>query len=141
MNISKFLIIGLTLLAAIGHAVPALPEVPFKITSQEFEAGDEIIIESVFATSPELKIGDTVVVRGRYRLATRQSAMLGFFLTTNGPSEGTPVSPRQRADIKAGEGTFVMEHVVPALGRLHVSFYGAPRGGSFGEIYFGPAKR
>ena len=122
-------------------AAQPLREIPFEITSQQFEAGDSIILQQVLATSPALKVGDTVVIRGRYRLESHSQAMLGFFLTTNGPSEATPISPKQRADIMAGEGTFQLEHVVPADGRLHVSFYGGPRGSSFGELYFGPASR
>lgn len=127
------------LTAVVCFAAPALREVPFTITSQQFEPGDSLVIQQVVATSPHLKVGDTVVVRGRYRLESRSEAMLGFFLTTNGPSDPTPVSPQQRATIAAGEGTFELQHVVPAEGRLHVSFYGAPSGASFGEVYFGPA--
>lgn len=86
-----------------------------------------------------MKIGDTVVVRGRYHLASRPKAKLGLFVTTAVPSPATPISPKQETDIAAGDGTFELEHVVSADGRLHVSFYEAPDGRSFGGVYFGLA--
>ena len=132
---------GLCLAALVGCAASAVRNIPFKITSQQFEAGDSIIIERVVATSPEFKVGDTIVVHGRYHLGSRTRAKLGFFLTTFGRSEPTPIAPRQQAEIVAGDGAFELEHVVPAEGRLHVSFYEAPHGSSFGGVYFGPASR
>ena len=111
----------------------------FEITSQQFEPGDRIVIKEVWATSPRLRVGDTVIVRGQYRLQSRAEAALGFFLTTNGPSGSTRVSPEQRAVVGAGSGTFELKHVVPSEGRLHVSFYPRPSGSSFGGVYFGPA--
>ena len=63
------LLSGICFAALVGYAAPGLREIPFKITSQQFEAGDSIVVEQVVATSPELKIGDTVLVRGRYSSA------------------------------------------------------------------------
>jgi len=80
------------------------------------------------------------VVRGKYHLQSRSQAALGFFLTTNGPSGATPISPEQRSEIAAGNGVFELRHVVPAEGRLHVSFYPLPKGSAFGGVYFGPAR-
>jgi hypothetical protein len=121
-----------------GHA--AEPSViPFKVTSQQFEPGDSIVIQEVLATSPQLKVGDTVVVRGQYRLHSRSRAALGFFLTNKGPSEPGPISPEQQLVIEEGSGSFELKHVVPAEGYLHVSFYPRPSGSAFGGVYFGPA--
>jgi hypothetical protein len=141
MKVPLLALAGVCIAALMCHAAPALREVPFKIMSQQFEAGDSIVLQQILAASPSFKVGDNVVVRGRYRLASHSKAMLGFFLTTIGPSGATPISPKQRANILAGEGTFELELVVPSEGRLHVSFYGGPRGSSFGEVYFGPASR
>ena len=132
------LLAGICFATLVGYAAVGLREIQFKITSQQFEAGDSIVVEQVIATSPELKIGDKVMVRGRYSLRSRQQAALGFFLTTEGLSEPTPVSPKQKKEIAAGTGTFELEHVVPADGALHVSFYPSPNGSSFGGVYFGP---
>lgn len=135
----SLLLSGICFAALVGYAATDLREIHFKITSQQFDAGDSIVIEQVLATSPELKIGDTVLVRGRYTLQSRPRAALGFFLTTNGPSEPTPISPKQMQAIAAGTGTFELEHVVAADGSLHVSFYPSPRGSSFGGVYFASA--
>lgn len=128
-------------IAAVCYAASGLREIPFRITSEQFSRGDSIVVDQVIASSPALKVGDTVVVRGHYRLASKPEAMLGFFLTTSGPGGRTSVSPKQRSTIMAGEGTFELEHVVPSEGRLHVSFYPRPSGSSFGGVYFGPAAR
>jgi hypothetical protein len=129
-------VLGFTTL--IAYAVTPSPIV-FQITSQQFEPGDSIIIQEVLATSPALRVGDTIIVRGQYHLTSRAEASLGFFLTTKGPSGSTRVSSEQRAVIRAGSGTFELKHVVPSEGRLHVSFYPRPSGSSFGGVYFGPA--
>src|SRR5687768_15214396 len=92
--------IGAVFLACIGRAADLSP-ISFEITSQQFEPGDSITIEEVIASSPKLKVGDTVIVRGRYRLKSKPNGTLGFFLTTNGPSPATPIAPHQRKRIEA----------------------------------------
>src|SRR5450432_1683080 len=100
------MLLGICFLALVGFAATGLSAIQFKITSQQYEAGDSIIVDQVLATSSVLKVGDTVVVRGRYFLQSKPQATLGFFLTTKGPSEPTPVSPKQKKEIVAGSGTF-----------------------------------
>jgi hypothetical protein len=126
------------LVASVSHAAELLP-VGYRITSQKFDPGDSIIIEEILATSPQMKVGDTVIVRGKYRLQSRPKAALGFYLTTKGPSGPTRVQPYQRQNVDDLSGSFELKHVVPAEGRLHVSFYPRPSGSSFGGVYFGPA--
>jgi hypothetical protein len=130
-------LVGAFFLPLIGYAAE-LSAIPFQVTSQRFESGDSIVIQEVLASSPQLKIGDTVAVRGKYHLQSRSKAALGFFLTTKGPSAPTPISPKQMSEIDTVDGTFELEHVVPSDGSLHVSFYGRPSGSSFGGVYFGP---
>ena len=77
---------------------------PFKITRQQFEAGDSIVLRQVLSTSSALKVGDTVVGRGQYRLESHSRATLGLFLTMSAPNELTPISPKQRTFFKAGDG-------------------------------------
>jgi hypothetical protein len=132
------LLAGMSFIAPFGWAAD-LSAIPFQVTSQQFEPGDAIVIQAVIASSPQLKVGDTVVVRGQYRLHSAAQAALGFFLTSKGPSGPTPVSPQQQLAIAAGSGSFELRHVVPAEGELHVSFYPRPNGSSFGGVYFGPA--
>ncbi|MEO5959937.1 MAG: hypothetical protein ABIR80_12545, partial [Opitutaceae bacterium] len=120
-------------LALVGFAADPIA-VPFKVTSQQFESGDSIVIQEVIATSPRLKVGDTVVVRGQYQLHSKPKAALGFFLTSKGPSGPGPISPKQQLAIEEGAGSFELVHVVPAEGYLHVSFYPRPSGSSFGGV-------
>src|SRR5688500_11437234 len=114
--------VGAVFLACVGRAADLSP-ISFQITNQQFEPGDSITIEEVIASSPKLEVGDTVIVRGRYRLKSKPNGTLGFFLSTKGPSPATPVAPYQRQRIEAGSGTFELRHVIPTRGNLHVSFY------------------
>ncbi|MEO6568922.1 MAG: hypothetical protein ABIO94_09185 [Opitutaceae bacterium] len=126
--------------SSVGVAADLTP-VPVRITSQQFEPGDSITIQDVVASSAEMKVGDTVIVRGSYSLKSKPSGALGFFLTTKGPSAATAISPGQQMKIEAGSGTFELKHVIPAEGSLHISFYPEPSGSSFGGVYFGASKR
>ena len=134
----RILLVLLGCTSLVAFAVTPSP-ISFRITSQQFEPGDSITIKEVLASSPDLKVGDTVIVRGTYFLRSRDDASLGFFLTTKGPSAATKVSREQRALAGAGSGTFELKHIVPSEGRLHVSFYPRSGGSSFGGVYFGPA--
>jgi hypothetical protein len=141
MKTFAMMVLGLGCAALTAYAASSLRDIPFVITSQSFEPGDSIIVQRVTATSPNLKVGDTVIVQGTYHLQSRSRASLGFFLTTNGPSERTPVAAKQKSEIASGDGTFHLEHIVPSEGRLHVSFYPRGSGSSFGGVYFGPVER
>ena len=135
------LIVSVVCLVTVFAQAADLSPIPFRVTSQKFKSGDRIVIREVLATSPRLKVGDTVIVRGEYHLESKSEAALGFFLTTNGPSGATRTAPEQRAVAHAGTGSFELKHVIPAEGRLHVSFYPRPSGSSFGGVYFGPVSR
>lgn len=128
----------LTLCASCATTVPR--RVPYAVTSRQFEAEDSIVLREVVSTSGGLRMGDKVVVRGEYQLRSRPSAALCLFISTSQPTGWTVVSPRQKIEVEAGRGTFELEHEIRYAGALHVSFYGAPAGGSFGGVYFGEAK-
>ena len=114
--------------------------VPFAVSSQRFAEGDLIVIREVVTTSGDLRMGDKVVVRGDYQLASHPKAALCLFITTRGPSGGTPVSPKQRVEVAVGRGSFELQHEIQYAGALHVSFYPVPSGSSFGGVYFGETK-
>ena len=128
-------LVGILCLRLVGHAAD-LSVIPFEVVRPQFEAGDSIVIQEVRATSPQLKIGDTVVVRGQYRLQSKPKAKVGLHLTSRGPSGPTRVLPEQQVEIAAGSGSFELKHVVAKAGDLHVSFYPVPSGSSFGGVYF-----
>lgn len=148
-----------TLAFASGSAAEPPAGQPFETFREKFAAGDAISIEQVWIRGagprvgesirvgepndtpdrnprPGPRIGDTVVVRGRYQLKSRSAANLGLSLTTRGPSGPTPVSPKARQRVDEGSGTFELEYVVRQEGDLHVTFYPATNGSSFGGVYF-----
>jgi hypothetical protein len=116
-----------------------LISVPFGTSRASFESGDIITLSEVLASSPRLEPGDTVVVRGTYRLQSQSQALLAISLTTNAPGVSEIMAPAARKTVDAGTGTFELAYEVRQPGALHVTFYPAGAGGSsFGGIYFAP---
>src|SRR6266576_1047132 len=129
MKTAVQLIIGLLVATAPGLAAEELAEVQFALGPMHFSGGDEIVIERVLATSPNLGAGDKVTVRGRYSLASHEKARLCLYLTTEISAGPEPESPAQVAEVKRGSGTFELTKTMKNPGHLHLSFYGGSRGG------------
>lgn len=113
-----------------------LSSVPFATSRASFATGDAITITEVLASSPRIEAGDTVVVRGTYTLQSRPQAMLAISLTTNAPGVSTPIAAQSRKNVDAGTGTFELAYEIKQPGSLHVTFYPATSGSSFGGVYF-----
>ena len=113
--------------------------IPFTVGVKFFHKGDSITITEVKATSADLKIGDKVVVKGRYTLASQPKASLCLFTTVKKDAETSKTRPEQTIAITAGQGEFELSKTLEADGYLHVSFYAVPTGKSFGDLYFGTA--
>lgn len=106
-----------------------------------FKDSDTIAITEVKATSPDLKTGDKVTVKGRYILSSRPKATLSLFATdTKGPGKQETL-PEQKIEITAGKGDFELSITLIYDGYLHVTFYSVPDGKPFGGLYFGTAKQ
>ena len=106
-----------------------------------FRQGDSISVTEVKATSPDLKPGDKVIVKGRAPLPSAPEASLCLFLTAaKGPGRSR-IHPEQRLKIAKGEGEFELSETLQYDGYLHVAFYAAPQGKPFGGMYFGTAKQ
>ena len=106
-----------------------------------FRHGDSITITEVKATSPDLKAGEKVIVKGHYTLSSQPKASLSLFMTaTKGPGIG-PIHPEQQREITKGEGKFELSETLEGDGYLHVTFYSVSDGKGFGGIYFGTAKQ
>jgi hypothetical protein len=136
------LLVGLcsfTVIACVAHAAQALSEVTVGLGPAEFSGGDLVIIDKVLSTSPALEIGDRVVVRGRYTLASRSAAKLGLSLTRTQTREPVPISPAANKQVTRGSGEFELVYEVRYIGCLHVSLsHPDPNDGrGFGTIYFG----
>jgi hypothetical protein len=115
-----------------------LSPVRFSLDRAQFARGDAIEIREVLTSSPRPRIGDTVLVRGQYRLSSAPSASLALYMTTRGPSGWTPSSPTQRCSVMQGTGEFELSTVLSDEGDLHVSFYPSRGGSVMGGVYFYP---
>jgi len=108
----------------------ALRPIGFKITSSKFQNGDSIEITDLYGSAGVIKPGETYIVSGRYTLKSHDDAALHVY-ATNGE-----VQSSQGPSIKRGEGRFTRTFTLLKEGDLHLSFYPARGGDSFGGVYF-----
>jgi hypothetical protein len=113
-----------------------LASVPFTSSKAQFVDGDLVTITEVLASSPNLVPGDRVVARGSYTLKSQPSALLAIQLTANAPGGVDGSSAASRKIVSAGSGTFEFLYEIKQPGALHVTFYPAAGGNSFGGVYF-----
>lgn len=133
-------ILGLLLSLGLGsllHGTPAgVASIPFTTSQAQFTAGDNLTIQEVLATSPNLAVGDTVVVRGTYALQSRASALLMVTVSASVAGASQPSAAAAQKNISAGSGAFELEIEIRVAGSLHVTFYPTGSGAAFGGIYF-----
>jgi hypothetical protein len=102
------------------------------------QGGDMITIDEVRGPSKERVVGNTYEVSGTYKLASRETAMLGAFVTI--PSQDRDIhpesSPDQKIIVTQGQGNFRLRLHIWQAGTPHVSFYPSKGGASFGGVYF-----
>jgi hypothetical protein len=112
--------------------------VSFKQGETKFVESDKISITEVRGTDPTLAVGNIYVIRGTYKLASHDRAMLCASVTAidaeNGRCTGLKV---QNAVVPRGSGTFTLYLPMSYRGWPHVSFYPADGGEGFGGTYFG----
>jgi hypothetical protein len=137
MKIMLGLVVGVFVSLQVGFGAEKVSPVSFALGPQHFTDGDQIVIEQVMASSPEMVVGDTVTVRGRYVLSSKDKAQLCLYLTTSDAVGAEPVLASQKKDIAKGSGTFELAEVVKHPGHLHLSFYPIPAGRRLGTVYFG----
>ncbi|HEY1785973.1 MAG TPA: M56 family metallopeptidase, partial [Pirellulales bacterium] len=144
-------------------------ELPYVVSFQQgatrFGDGDEITILEVRGTADTIQSGNIYRVKGTYKLASCDQAILlasatvkdpngavlvglqdlrvrsDFYMPGLGrdPGNATGIELKvQRADVKRGTGTFTLFLPAPFGGFPHVSFCSVESGGaSFGGNYFG----
>lgn len=127
--------LGLLIATPLVLAGEHLAKVAFVAGPRFFQEGDKILIKEVLATSPNLAVGDKVVVRGEYRLKSRNTAQLCLFLTDEGGVGPEPVSPTQTMQAKRRSAGFELSSELKHAGALHLSFYSGSR--RCGTVYFG----
>ncbi|MCE5186195.1 MAG: carboxypeptidase regulatory-like domain-containing protein [Planctomycetaceae bacterium] len=108
----------------------SLHSIEFDITSRDFLGGDSIEITEILGTSGQFEIGQTYEVKGTYELASHDAAVLHLYAT------GGETRSDQGPDIVKGTGEFKRTFEFIKAGDLHLSFYPAGGGESFGGIYF-----
>lgn len=124
------------LAALAGCSVTPRP-VAFEVGAVEFSGGDEIVVEEVCSSSGQIAPGAVVTVRGRYRLASKDSGNLYLGTTTHGDSVPQGDDVVSGCLVTRGKGAFELQHRMPAPGYLHLTFYDVQSGLPFGGKYFG----
>ncbi len=104
--------------------------IDFEVVEPQFPEGDSIEITEIVGTAKKLRPGERYTVRGNYKLSSCDEAMLHLY-ATNGETRC-----EQNSNVTRGQGQF--ERTVDYLkeGGLHLSFYPAEGGSSFGGVYF-----
>lgn len=104
----------------------------------ETAGGDLITITEVRGPSDTISVGNTYEVRGTYKLASHDKAMLAVYVTVeaSAPHTSHPDLPNQRMIVEKGEGSFTLRFHMWHDGKPHVSFYPAKGGNSFAATYF-----
>ncbi|WP_232536201.1 hypothetical protein [Lacipirellula parvula] len=103
--------------------------------------GDVIEITDVRSTSPRLEQGDSITVRGRYRLDSHAEAQLTLYLTQTEGDGREETERTQTMSVKQGLGEFELKITVKHRGALHLSYYNLKSGKPFGGVYFGTAEQ
>lgn len=133
------------LLCALSVPVCAAPPLQKSVETvlgpKAYRDGDVIEITDVTATSPKLEQGDTVTVRGRYRLDSHEAADLCLFLTQTEGDGLEETDATQTMRVERGHGKFELKTTIKHRGWLHVTFYDVETGKPFGGVYFGTPKQ
>ncbi len=104
--------------------------VDFEITKQAFLQGDSIEIIEILSSTDKIETGRTYTIKGKYKLSSRDQAMLHIYATNGQTHSG------QGPIVKRGTGEFTRTFTFQKDGWLHLSFYPADGGSSFGNLYF-----
>ncbi|MES2694765.1 MAG: hypothetical protein V4773_14935 [Verrucomicrobiota bacterium] len=137
MKITPVIGFGLLLTAVIAFAAQAVAPIPAALGPAEFTDGDSIVIEEILGTSPAMEIGDRVLVRGRYTLASQAEAKLGLSLTRTQVKVPVPILPGSNKRVAKGSGKFELVYDVSQIGCLRAGFSSLEDGKSFGTVFFG----
>jgi hypothetical protein len=121
-------------------AAPARQPVTTVLGPKAFRDGDVIEITDARATSPKLEQGDSVTVRGRVRLASKDQAQLGLYLTQTKDAGPADTDPSQVLQVKRGVTAFELKITIAHRGVLHLTLYDNS-GRPFGGVYFGTAEQ
>jgi len=91
----------------------------------------------VRGTAETFSPGNVYQVKGTYKLASHERAMLAAYVTATETDGRAPSYKSQTTTIDRGDGTFTLVLPMTYRGWPHVSFYPAEGGNGFGGNYFG----
>ena len=137
-TISSMLAVAFCVSTAVA-APPLQESVVTVLGPKAYRDGDVVEITDVTATSPRLEQGDSVTVRGRYRLESRPQARLCLYVTQTEGDGHEEVEAAQRVEVTEGSGEFELKTTIKHRGVLHVTFYDFETGQPLGGTYFGTA--
>ena len=99
-------------------------------TTKDFLPGDLIEITEILGTTDKIEPGQTYTIRGKYKLGSQDKAKLHLY-ATNGETTCS-----QGPTVNKGQGEFTRTFTYQKEGWLHLSYYPAKGGSSFGNLYF-----
>jgi hypothetical protein len=113
-----------------GAEQVALQKIDFQVSARPFVPGDYIEITNVIGSFDTLKPGGRYTVKGNYKLSSCDEAMLHLYATDG------ETKCEQNGNVARGQGQFERTFDYLKQGWLHLSFYPAKGGSSFGGVYF-----
>ena len=116
MRLVPFLVM-LVLAGCLSLATDSFQRVRFEVVERFDAPGDDLAIEFVSSQGEPLASGSILRVRGTYRLASHDRALLYLGLTGGVLEEPAP------REVVRGNGTFDLQVRVLHPGSLHVSLY------------------
>lgn len=131
------MLLALAITSAAWAAPPAQNSITPVLGPKAFHDGDVIEILDVTATSPRLEPGDSVTVKGRVRLDSRDSAKLCLLLTQTEGDGLEETDASQTLSVSRGLQDFELKITIKHRGMLHLTLYDEDSGKSFGGTYFG----
>ena len=138
---SILILIAAVSLSGTLFAEPLQKSVQVRLGAKAFRDGDVIQIDEVQSTSPDLEQGDTVTVKGHYRLDSKKAASLQLLVTQVKGDGLEETDAKQIVKATTGFNPFEVTITVKHKGYLHLTFYDNESGKPFGGTYFGTAKQ
>jgi hypothetical protein len=131
----------LWLACAVVAGSPLQEPVSVVLGPKAYRDGDLIEITEVTATSSKLEQGDSITVRGRVRLDSRNAARLCLFVTQTEGDGHEETDPGQTKQVASGLTTFELKTAIKHKGVLHLTLYDPQTGKPMGGTYFGTAEQ
>ena len=132
------ILLVISLSSVISNAKVITQNIPIQLGTKSFNEGDVVSITEVKSTSDKIEIGDTVTIKGRYRLDSVETANLLLSVTRTKTDKAVETDKSQIMKATKGWHEFEMSVIIKHTGLLHMTFY-SDAGKPFGGVYFGTA--